>query len=201
MSISSVVFIPELNYYFGEFVRNTKLNKYQIKSPASFLESIITPKSFIELLFNDSWPSIYTDYIYCYRQETSQSAWPSSIKNRINLYSNSSQYYVLADSNESGIDSTSSNIFLLQQDDLTMLDKLLEYRLDGTSVTIADIDSTALTTNLSILIYQYLDLKINNNYQAYNNTVLIADQSKILEVMYEEYVIENMFNYVSERGS
>jgi len=192
-ALSSVKFIGELNYYFREFVKVSSLNKY--------LESIITPKSFIELLFSDSWPKIYTDYIYCYRQETSQSSWPSTVRDRINLYSNSSQYYMLANSNEGGLDSTSTNIFQLQSDDITMLDKLLEYRLDGTSVTLADIDSTSLLTNLSILIYRYLDLKINNNYHAYNNTTLIADSSKILEVSYESYVIENMFIYISDKGT
>lgn len=196
-TLSSVKFVPELNFYFGEFVKNTRLNKYQMKSPSSFSESIITPKSFIELLFNNSWPQLYTDYIYHYRQETSQSAWASTIKDRINLYSNSSQYYVLANSNEN-LDSTSSNIFLLQQDDIMMLDELLKYRLDKTIT----LDSTAvLTTNLSTMIYLYLDLKVNNNYQVYNNTNLIADPSIILEVSFESYLIENMFNYISGKGT
>lgn len=201
MPLSSVKFVPELNYYFGSFVKISELNKNQVKIPASFSSSIITPKSFIELLFNDEWPTIYTDYIYCYREETSQSAWASTIKDRINLYSNSSHYYVLANSNEAGIDSTSSNIFLLKQDDILMLDKLLEYRLDSTGTVLTDIDSTALATNLSIMIYLYLDLKINNNYQIYNNLILIADSSIILEVMYESYLIENMFNYISDKGT
>jgi hypothetical protein len=82
-----------------------------------------------------------------------------------------------------------------------MLDKLLEYRLDGTSVTLVDIDSTALSTNLSILIYRYLDLRINNNYQLYNNTTLIANLSIILEVSYEAYLIEKMFLYISDKGT
>jgi len=199
MPLSSVKFIGELNYYFGSFIRTSKVNKYQIKIPASFSSSIITPKSFIQLLFDDNWPSLYTDYIYCYRQETSQSAWASTIKDRINLYSNASQYYTLSNSNS--LDSTATNIFQLQVDDILMLDKLLEYRLDGTSVTLVAIDSTALSTNLSILIYRYLDLKINNNYSPYNNTTLIADPSIILETSYESYVVENMFNYISDKGT
>lgn len=199
MSLSSVKFIPELNYYYGNFVKNSRLNKYKIKIPPLFSESIVTPKSFLQLLFDDNWPNIYTNYIFCYRQETSQSAWPSVIKDRINLYSNSSQYYILDDTNN--IDSSAANIFSLQSDDITMLDKLLQYRLDSSSVTIADIDSTSLSTNLSLMIYRYLDLQINDNYQPYNNTTLIADSSIILEVMYESYLIEKMFLYIADRGS
>jgi len=199
MSLSSTILVPELQYYFGSFVKSSRLNKYQMKIPATFSDSIVTPASFIQLLFDDDWPSIYTSYKYCYRRITDKSSWPSTLRDRICLYSQSAQYYELDDTN--CLDSTSTNIFLLQSDDITMLDKLLEYRLDGTSVTIADIDSTALTTNLSLMIYLYLDLQLNNKYQPYNDTTLIADSTKMLEVSYEAYLIEKMFLYISVKGT
>lgn len=199
MPLSSTNLIPELQYYFGSFLRSSRLNKYQIKIPATFSESIVTPASFIQLLFDDNWSSTYTSYKYCYREETSKSAWPSTLRDRACLYSQSAKYYTLDDTNN--LDSTSTNIFQLQSDDLTMLDKLLEYRLDSTVVILTDIDSTALTTNLSMLIYRYLDLQINNNYQAYNNTTLISSASIILEVSYETYLIEKMFLYITNKGT
>jgi hypothetical protein len=197
--ISSTILVPELQYYFGYFVKSSRLNKYQINIPATFSETIVSPASFIQLLFDDNWPSIYTSYKYCYREITDKSQWPSALRDRLCLYSQSAKYYVLNDINN--LDSTSTNIFQLKQDDIKMLDKLLEYRLDGTSVTLVDIDSTALSTNLSILIYRYLDLRINNNYQLYNNTTLIANLSIILEVSYEAYLIEKMFLYISDKGT
>ena len=200
MSLNSVKFVPELQYYFEKFVESSSLNKYQFRSPATFSESYTTPASFTELLFADNWPSIYTSYKYCYR-ELDRTSWTGSIRDRLGIYSQSAQYYIIDEECPTGCNNSTSNIFQLQTDDITMLDKLLQWRLDSTSVTIADIDSTALVTNLSILIYRYLDLKLNNNYTAYNNTTLIADQTRILEVVYESYVIENMFNYMADKGS
>lgn len=196
--LSSTILVPELQYYFGSFVKSSRLNKYQIKIPATFPSNIVTPSSFIQLLFDDDWPSTYTSYKYCYREITDKSSWPSTLRDRACLYSQSSKYYIIDDTCQ---DTTSSNIFSLRQDDLTMLDKLLEYRLDETSVSIDDIDSTALTTNLSLMIFKYLDLQLNNNYQTYNDTTLISDSSKILEVSYEAYLIEKMFLYIAGLGT
>lgn len=197
--LSSTIIVPELQYYFGNFLISSNLNKYQIKIPVSFSETITTPTSFLQLLFDDSWPVIYTSYKYCYSEETDKSVWPSTLRDRGCIYSQSVKYYNLSSTNN--IDSTSSNIFSLQQDDLMMLDRLLTYRIDSSSATIADIDSTALTTNLSLMIYRYLDLQINNNYQPYNDTTLIANASILLEVMFEVYLIEKMFNNISDRGT
>jgi len=197
--LSSTIIVPELQYYFGNFLLSSQLNKYQIKIPATFSETITTPTSFIQLLFDDNWPSIYTSYKYGYAEENDKSSWPSTLRDRGCIYSQSVKYYNL--SSTGNLDSTATNIFSLQQDDLMMLDRLLTYRIDSSAATIVDIDSTSLTTNLSLMIYRYLDLQINNNYQPYNNTTLIADQNKILEVMYETYLVEKMFLYISDKGT
>jgi len=200
MPLSSTKFITELQFYFENFVENGQLNKYQFKSPATFSSDYITPASFIQLLFDDNWPSSYTSYKYCYRL-LNRTLWTGSIRDRLGVYSQSAQYYVIDEECPIGCDSTSTNIFSLQNDDFTMLDKLLQYRLDNTSVTIANIDSTALTTNLSLMIFRYLDLKLNNNYLDYNNTILISNAEIVLEVCYEAYLIENMFLYIADKGS
>ena len=201
MSLSSTKFVTELQYYFENFVEGSQLNKYQLKSPTTFSSAYITPASFIQLLFDDNWPSTYTSYKYCYKL-LNRTSWTGAIRDRLGIYSQSAQYYIIDPECPTNCnDSTSNNIFLLQSDDFTMLDKLLQYRLDDTSVTIADIDSTALTTNLSLMVYRYLDLKLNNNYLPYNNTTLISSTSFVLEVCYESYLIENMFLYMADRGS
>lgn len=201
MPLSSTKFVPELQYYFEIYVKSSQLNKYQFKTPSTFSETYVTPSSFIQLLFDDNWPSIYRSYKYCYRS-LDRSSWSGPIRDRLGVYSQSAQYYVIDETCPINCnDSTSSNIFLLQDDDFTMLDKLLQYRIDDTSVTIADIDSTALVTNLSKLIYKYLDLKLNNNYSAYNNTTLISNPDIALEVCYEAYLIETMFLYMAAKGT
>ena len=51
------------------------------------------------------------------------------------------------------------------------------------------------------IILNVLDLQLNNSYQEYNNTTLIANSSIILEVIYEAYLIEKMFLYISGKGT
>lgn len=78
-----------------------------------------------------------------------------------------------------------------------MLDKLLEYRLDSTSVSIVGIDYDTLSTSLSKLIYIFLDLRINQSYTHYNTPDLISSPGQVLENLYEAFIIEQIFDYVS----
>ncbi len=196
--LASTIFIPELNYYSGLFLKKVTLNKNNLPIPAEFSEIFTTEKSFLQLLFDgENWPKNFLSYKYLYTL-TSRTSWPQIFKDRLLIYPASAQCYMLSPVDETS--STNMNIFNLRCDDFIMLDKLLSYYLDSTSVTITDIDSTALITNLSILIYKYLDLKLNNNYQSYNNTILISDGTKPLEVLYETYLIENFFTFMTNKG-
>ena len=199
MILTSTILIPELQYYSALFLKSLTLNKNNLKIPASFSEIYTTPTSFIQLLFDDNWPKLYTSYKYLYTLVSSKSSWPQVFRDRALIYPNSAQYYMLSPDDQTS--STNINIFNLKNDDFLLLNKLLEYRLDSTSVTITDIDSTSLTTNLSIMIYKYLDLKLNNRYQSYNNTVLISDSTKPLEVLYESHLIENFFVFMTNKGT
>ena len=113
-------------------------------------------KSFIRLLFDDGWQSYDHNYRYLYRVAP-KTAIPQEVLLRLMVYPISARYY-LSDSDDPTI--CNLNIFNLQPDDLMMLDKLLEYRLDATSASIIGIDYDTLTTNLSKLIYIFLDLEI-----------------------------------------
>ncbi len=197
--LTSTIFIPELNYYSGMFLKSISLNKNHLPISAEFSENYIIPTSFIQLLFDDNWSKNFNNYKYLYTRMISKYSWPQTFRDRLLIYPNSAQYYIL--SPEDSTSSTNINIFNLQNDDFLLLDKLLQYRLDTTSVTIIDIDSTALTTNLSVLIYKYLDLKLNNNYQSYNDTILISDETKPLEVLYESFLIENFFTFMTDKGT
>lgn len=198
MTLSSTILIPELQYYSEQFLKSLTLNKNNIPIPATFAEVYTIPQSFVQLLFDENWPKLYTSYKYLYTL-VSRTAWPQVFKDRLLIYPASGQCYMLSPVDETS--STNINIFNLRSDDFTMLNKLLDYRLDSTSVTLIDIDSTALTTNLSIMIYRYLDLKINEHYQYYNNTILISDATKPLEVLYETFLLENFFVFMTNKGT
>lgn len=199
MILSSTILIPELQYYSELFLKSLTLNKNNLKIPASFSSIYTTPTSFIQLLFDENWPRLYTSYKYLYTMVTSKSSWPQVFRDRTLIYPESAQYYILSPDDQTS--STNINIFNLRSDDFLLLDKLLEYRLDSTSVVLTDIDSTALTTNLSIMIYKYLDLKLNDRYQSYNNITLISDSTRPLEVLYEAYLIENFFIFMTSKGT
>lgn len=205
MPLASTTLVPELQYWFNSFVINSNVNKNQVPLPTTLATTYLPQKSFIELLFNDSYSD--TSYYYHYEEDTSKYSWPYVVKTRMGVYPASAKYYTLSDS------TTDVNLFNLQEHDTVLLNSLLAYRLDSTAVSIIT-DTTAvqfidnvlytnydnLSTNLSKLIFLYLDLKINSNYTNYNNENLVSEGS-LLESMYEAYVQDEMFKLVSNRST
>lgn len=204
MALASATLIPELQHYFNIFVLNSSINQYSVDFPASISTSYLgVDRSFIRLLFDDDWPTdstsstAYASYQYLYTEKTDRSTWPSIIRNRILIYPGAAKYYIS--------DTVGDNLFTLQANDITMLNRLLQYRRFPTTTTLvdstADILYTSLTTNLSKLIFRFLDLKINNRIEAFNNIILLSSSSSVLESCYEVYVVEHMFRIVSTRST
>jgi hypothetical protein len=196
--------VPELEHWFYLFVVNSAVNKNAVPAPVNIDESWMPQNSFIEMLFNEEYP--YDQYEYRYSGENSNSGWPEVVRTRAMIYGAAASYLEL--------DPTGTNVFVLQQDDFTMLDALLAYRQDSTGVTI--IDSTAntfnvvsgiltayyggLTTNLSKLVYLYLRLKIYGDISIYNNLNVISGTTSVLENMFELLLIDEYFKTVSNRN-
>lgn len=203
MTISSTNFVAELQYWFNNFVTNSSVNKNKVKFPSTVNTYILPQKSFIELLFNENYS--YSEYYYKYAEKTDKSTWSSQVLQRMMIYPESAKYYFC--------DSTGENLFQLQSEDLTLLNALLQYRIDSTSVSIIDSTSISfinnvlyasydnISRNLAKLIFVYLDLKINRNISYYNNQTIIADESSSLESMYELYVLDKIFDLISSRGT
>jgi len=165
------------------------MNKRMFPIPAPLkVEYLDTNKSFIRLLFDDSWDK--DEYWYKYKL-VGRESWPLYVQTRLSVYPTSGQYYI------SSNDPDAINLFALSSDDFLLLDELLLYRLYGDSTSFNTIDFLSLSTNLSKLIYIYLDLMINNNYSLYNDTSIISNPAFILECCYEAYVAEAIFNYTS----
>ena len=188
----STKLVPELQYYFATFLRASILNKYRITYPSVLdCPCLLENKSVIRLMFDDNWPKTFTPYRYYYR-EVNMQGWPEQVRTRLALYPTSAKCFLSDwDYPEADI-----NLFNLETDDILTLNKLLEYRTaDSTSTVILDIDYVDLSTNLSKMIFLYLDLKLNGSYENYNDEALICNESSVLESMYEIYLGENMFNF------
>lgn len=201
--------VPELQHWFYEFVVHSEVTKSVVPAPVDINTVWLPQKSFIELLFNEQYP--YNTYEYKYQQNASNAGWPECVRTRIMIYGAAARYLVL--------DPTGDNVFQLQQDDFTMLNTLLAYRQDSTSITMIDstgvtvFDSTSkvltvyydgLSTPLSKLIYLYLKLKRYGDISRYNNLTVISrtdtNPSYInLENMFELFLIDKYFTTVSNR--
>ena len=184
------VYIPDLNYWINATLYRYSILKYKISAPANEKLEAIPRYTFIELLFNDEWPENINKYLYLY-EEIPRIRWPRLISRRLNAIKDTKYFYAF--------DTTSSNlnIFDLTSIDLEMLDYLLLYRTGN--LFDFNIDYIILNTNLSKLIYLYLDLKINNNYERYNNENIISN--KLLEYFYEVYLLGNYLEIMVNKYS
>lgn len=191
----------QLLYAFSEFLERELLKIYQLDRVDGIDSSEIDRTCFTEVLFceaitdsTSSSPYQYTSFRYKFRTLDDKYSWDSAIRRRSRVYNSTTRYYK-CDRNDNSV----INIFHLKSDDLLLIRKILEYKQTGTT-DISGIVFNNLTTNLSKLIYLYLDLKLNNNYSLYNNNVLISDATSILECMFEYYLIQEMFRQVSGTG-
>lgn len=208
MIVANSQLVPEFQYYFNKFVRNSIVNRYGIPLPVAVDEKFLAKGTVVELLCSEQFP--YNEYTYFYKNESRTNCWPTLTRQRLMIYPGS-QYLVPSTESDGGI-----NIFNLQAHDFMMLDVLLSYRHDSTSVTVIDstslqiiTDTTSgittvyasvdvLITSLSKLIYLYLQFKINQNYELYNNTEIISDCS-LLATCFELSLIDQYFLYMQSR--
>lgn len=216
MIVANSQLIPEFQYYFNQFVKTSIVNKYEVPIPVEVDENFIAKDTVVGLLCNEDYP--YNYYKYYYKNESRVLCWPTLTRQRLMIYPGS-QYMVPAEQGESG----ATNLFNLQPDDFMMLDALLAYRQDSTSVIMVDsttvIDSTAdyvitdattgityvyatlgsLNTSLSKEIYLYLQFKINSNYELYNTDTIISDCS-LLATCFEFKLIDMYFQFMTNRA-
>ncbi len=206
-SLDSTIVVPELQLWSHRFVLTSDVNKYEVPYPPETPTHCYPQGSFISMLFDDSYP--YDYYKYLYAEKEDRLSWPWIVRQRLLVYPRSAKYMIINDT-------IGTNLFLLQQDDFTMLDGLLAFRIDSTAVVLID-DSTApvsfdstsgvitasletLTTELSKLIFVFLDLCINRNTSNYDTNVPISTDHA-LQTVYELYVIDKYFEIVSERNT
>ena len=205
-ALTSYSLIPELQHWFNHFVISSKINKYRVPPPVNIPEEYLGKNSFISMLFNDLYPQ--STYEYRYTAETNPYCVPRVAATRLQVYPGASNYL--------NLDASGTNIFNLQPDDFATLDALLAYRNDGTSLTV--IDSTAvsffsdtsagiyilraslsaLTTELSKMVYLYLILQLYGLFEEYNNDRLISTGG-LLQTCYESFLVDQYFCFMTLR--
>lgn len=208
-SLDSTIVITELQLWSHRFITDSVVNRFEVPHPPETPTHCYPQGSFISMLFDDDFPYDYYEHLYA--EKLDRLSWPWIVRQRLLIYPRSAKYMII--NNQTG-----QNLFLLQQDDFTMLDALLAFRMDSTSLTVIDdattpvsfiFDSTSLTgivvasmttlnTELSKLIFVFLDLCINRNTSNYNTTVPIST-SHALQTIYELYVIDKYFEVLSAR--
>lgn len=210
-SLDSTIVITELQLWSHRFIMNSTVNKNEVPYPPETPTHCYPQGSFISMLFDDNFPYDYYEYLYA--EKPDRLSWPWIVRQRLLVYPRSAKYMII--NNQTG-----TNLFRLQADDFTMLDALLRFRMDSTSLTVIDdssasvsfvYDSTSLTgivtasmstlnTELSKLIFVYLDLCVNNNTSNYDTAIPIST-SHALQTIYELYVLDKYFDVISARDT
>jgi len=178
-------YIPELDYYFRSYwLSRGEITIDNINIPIVDSENQELPTgSFLQLLFSQTFDS--TSYTYLF-SETEVADLSKSLEERFKVSGSTTEVYMSTSS------SSGENIFSLEDNDLTLLSKLSSYRI-GINPNISNINYDNLSTNLSKLIYIYLDLVLNKNYSVLNDSSVISDDDNALESLFELYVINESY--------
>jgi len=222
-TLTSYTVVPELQHWYYKFlVSKAIVTKDLIPPPVDIPELYMPSNSFIEMLFNDNYCEPSYEYRYC--QETNVLCIPRVAYNRMIVYPGSSQYVNLNPKGDNIFLLKTHDFILLDAlleyrlltCDSTSIQTACE--VDTTSFSLVVVDSTnvsficdsttgicilqasldSLNTELSKLIYLYLDLKVNGNTSKYNNSNLISTGC-LLESCYESYLIDQYYKCMSSK--
>ena len=222
--LTSYTVVPELQHWYYTFlVDKSIVGKDRIPPPTNIPELYMPTNSFIEMLFNDDF--CHDSYEYRYIQESNVLCIPRVVFDRMQIYPGSWQYvnlnsagvnlfalqpddFILLDALLEyrrltcdttadlvcGVDSTET-FSLLVVDSINV-----SFACDTTSgICILQASLSSLNTTLSQLVYLYLDLKVNGNFDKYNNTQLVSN-CQLVESCYESYLIDQYYKCMSSRG-
>jgi len=186
-------FTYDLPVTFAKVVINSNLNKSMIPFGSEYIaDNIPLDNSFIDVLFRDDYEPDY--YRYLYRRVLDKSTWPPIVLTRLMLDPENAQYF-RCDGDD--VNLHNYNLYSLQNDDLLLLNYLLEYR-NTKNTNHRDTIYNNLSSNLSRMIYIYLDVKLYDDNSKYPADISMSAQGDILENCFEVYLVENIFNQISK---
>ena len=176
-------YVPELDYFFDQYWKTRgEITIIHLNTPeyqSTNLQTQYRNDSIFSLLFNNGFDS--TSYCTTFLEKTI-SNFSKPIISRIIVKKNRITPYL---SNASVL---AKNIFNFTEDEITLFDKLLEYRLVGTC-DISELSMIDEWTTLSKYIYWYLDICGNSNYDSIDSLVeFTSGNSDIKTVLFGIYV-------------
>jgi len=193
-----MIFIPELNIWQYRRSYETPINDFSFDVPIFIQDQWYSPSSVINLLFNDSFS--YPTYNFIYKQIEFNSICDMTLSRRISIFLNRClKIYVLDDTQNI----QSENILNITSEEEQLLDILLCYRIgfDSTScdstTTLDIITYEDLNSGLSKMLYVFLDMVINDKYDHFEDSRM-SDSNRLLEIIYEKYLIDFYFRRLSE---
>ena len=200
-----MMFCPELNYWIYKLSLKTPVNEKMFKIPIKIDGRWECRGTVLDLLFNDSF-NVPT-YSFHYKAAPFYTMDDHIIRRRLSMHLPATIEIWLADDPQFStyfIDNPISyNFFDITPEEENMLDLLLTYRIqsDSTDAT-TELNVIAwdnLDSSLSKMIYCYLQMVVNNNLTYYNINENLADESRLLELVYEKYLIDSYFQYMENK--
>lgn len=175
-------YFPELDYYFLNYWKD----EGEITIDHIFLPEVSdsyapTPGSIIQVLFDNNYSSINPPRYFM--QIISTSLLPKPTRERIYSSRSGTVCYVSAGIDDEG----SQNIFGFSSTTINMLSLLTNYRL-GSNPDLSLIDYETLDQTLGRMVYNYLDLVINFNFDNINSAIPDSSSSNLLESLFEIYL-------------
>lgn len=184
-------FFPELNYYFYNYIssnNNLYVKHVDIPDIDANINNVAEGSSIFQLLFDNDYP--YSDYVYTFSTKSAKFFSPNIVSRIKSTYSTVNIYIT---------DSTSGSDVLLIEDELkTLTDLLLTYRTT-TTCDLSSVDYNSLTKNLSIMIYQYLNFKVNGVYTEIDTTEILSS-TVTLDNLYEYYLLNELYGSLVSTG-
>jgi len=178
-------YIPELEIAFNNYWRsNAEITLSNVPLSSTINNSIMISDTIFELLFNNNYS--YSNFNYLLKEIQILSL-EKQIRERLRYSRSLIKVYITDSTN--GTD----NIFSISNNDLTILNMLVDYRKN--IIPNISLFNYVNSSNLSKLIYIYLDLMINNNYQKIED-MLVSSSNNILESLFELYVINESHKYM-----
>lgn len=182
-------YVPEMDYHFYTYwYTDGEITTNFIYTPTTVEGRSFLPNNcFLEMLFNKNFSGYYFTFMF---MRVKPEIMPIPIKERLRSIGIVPCFLSVDSTCEGGniFWELGENIFNLTLEEVDMLSLLLTYRQGGVP-DLSGIDINTLVKPLSILIFIYLDLMVNFNYQNLRLINFISTVDNTLENMFELYVM------------
>lgn len=184
-------YLPELDLAFSNYWKSRgEITVSQVNLPVVLPDTFSLPgDSVFDMMFDNAYP--HTSYNYLF-EEHRITEFPKNIIDRLSVKCARSKCYISSEDSTSSVD-----LLLLSDEEISMLDTLLDYRAFG----IFSLDTTgfsALEHPLSQSIYIYLDVIGNHDLDSIDLLTQMSPPTKILDILFDIYVTNECHKFLKD---